>query len=176
MDISSGYIDELRDRIGESVSLEVWTEGKTVACYVAESRNPLRVAMAPADILPLHAPAGAKAILSHIPEESLGRLLPESLPSLTANTITSRVELLKRLREYNRQGYSVDNEELHPGIYALGVAVFDSVHKPVAAISAILPSSRISENRETEIVQELKRAARKISKKVCENRPLFSEG
>src|SRR5210317_1557427 len=95
--LSRPLIDKLRDRIEESISLEIWTENKTVACYLAESRNPLRVSMMPADVLPLHAPAGAKAILSHVSKERLERLLPDEFPRMTKNTLTTKSELLERL-------------------------------------------------------------------------------
>lgn len=66
VDVSKLYIDHLRDNISETISLEIWTGNNTVACYLAESRNILRVKLLPADVLPLHAPAGAKAILSFV--------------------------------------------------------------------------------------------------------------
>lgn len=171
--LSQGHIDKLRDTVSETISLEVWTENKTVACYLAESRNPLRVIMAPADVLPLHAPAGAKAILAYVCDDHLKRLLPESFPRYTGNTITTKSELLSRLSEYNKQGYSIDNEELHSGIYAIGVPIFDYLSKPVAAISAVVPATRITAEREAEIVVQLKRTSRIISKEIKKNRPLF---
>lgn len=172
--LSRAHIDKLRDSVKETISLEVWTENKTVACYLAESRNALRVAMAPADVLPLHAPAGAKAILSFVSNDHLERLLPEEFPSYTDNTITKKSDLLLRLGEFNKQGYSIDDEELHPGIYAIGVPIFDSLSKPVAAISAVVPATRITVQREAEIVTQLKRTSRVISKAIKESRPLFS--
>ncbi|MFT5767821.1 MAG: IclR family KDG regulon transcriptional repressor [Halioglobus sp.] len=171
--LSQSYIDELRDKVMETISLELWTENKTVACYLAESRNPLRVAMAPADVLPLHAPAGAKAILSYVSSERLERLLPDEFTRFTDNTITSKADLLLRLGEFNKQGYSIDNEELHHGIYAIGVPIFDYLSKPVAAVSAVVPASRITVEREAEIVAQLKRTSRMISKAIKKNGPLF---
>ena len=164
--LSRPLIDKLRDRIEESISLEIWTENKTVACYLAESRNPLRVSMMPADVLPLHAPAGAKAILSHVSKERLERLLPDEFPRMTKNTLTTKSELLERLEEYNKRGYSIDDEELYPGIYAIGVPIFDHLSKPVAAISAVMPATRVTAAREEDIVTQMKRTSQKISKEI----------
>ena len=161
--LSKPHIDELRDRIDENISLEVWAENKTIACYIAECKNPVRVAEMAVDVLPLHAPAGAKAILSFISVEHVKRLLPERFPKLTENTTTTRSEFLSRLKAFNKQGYSVDNEELYNGVYALGVPVFDQLSRPVSAVSAILPATRAVEEREAEIVNELKRTSRIIS-------------
>ncbi|WOJ97726.1 IclR family transcriptional regulator [Congregibacter brevis] len=161
--VSQKYIDELRDAVGETVSLEVWAERKTIACYLAESKSPLRVAMASADVLPLHAPAGAKAILAFVGQDHLDRLLSEDLPRFTEHTITSKTELLERLVIFNKQGYSIDNQELYPGIFAIGVPIFDRISKPVAAVSVVMPASRVTEKREAEIVQHLKRTSRAVS-------------
>lgn len=172
--VSRPHIDSLRDRVAETVSLEVWAERKTIACYLAESKNPLRVAMASADVLPLHAPAGAKAILAFVSHDHLDRVLPDELPRYTERTITSKAALLSRLVEFNKQGYSIDDQELYPGIYAIGVPIFDHVRKPVAAISVVMPASRITADREAQIVAQLKSTSRAISKEINDGTPLFS--
>ncbi|MDO8863941.1 IclR family transcriptional regulator [Haliea sp. E1-2-M8] len=171
--ISQPHVDRLRDVVAETVSLEVWVERKTVACYLAESHNPLRVAMGPDDVLPLHAPAGAKAILAFVSHDRVDRLIPEQLPSYTERTITSKAALLSRLVEFNKQGYSIDNQELYSGIYAIGVPIFDRLRKPVAAISVVMPASRISAAREVEIVEQLKLTSRAISKTINSRLPSF---
>lgn len=163
VDVASPHIDKLRDNIQESVNLEVWSGTGTVACYFAESRNPLCVAKPPADILPLHAPAGAKAILSFTHKEQVNKMLEYEFEAFTENTIMSKTELLQRLEQYNKQGYAIDNEELHPGIYALGVPVFDRVSKPVAAICAVIPATRITVQKEANAVEQLKKTASIIS-------------
>jgi DNA-binding IclR family transcriptional regulator len=167
------YIDELRDALSETISLEIWAENKSVACYLAESKHPLRVTMPAADVLPLHAPAGAKAVLSFVGQDHLDRLLPDSFPAFTENTITSKQELLERLIEFNKQGYSVDDQELYPGIYAIGVPIFDQLSRPVAAISAVMPVSRVTAERKIEVVRLLKSTSRAVSKAINEVRPFF---
>jgi DNA-binding IclR family transcriptional regulator len=172
VDIAKPYIDKLRDCINESISLEVWTGNRTVACYFAESRSPLRVAMMPADILPLYAPAGAKAILSFVCKENIDRLLEEPFEQFTANTIPTLDELQQRLITFNKQGYAVDNEELFEGIYAIGVPIFDYLSKPVAAICAVMPATRLNDCKEANTVAELKRTAKIISKKIKDDHTL----
>ena len=173
VDTTKPRIDLLRDKVNETISLEVWTGNNTVACYLAESRNPLRVAMLPADVLPLHAPAGAKAILSCLCVDQINRLLGEELESYTQKTILLRKVLHERLIQYNKQGYAIDNEELYPGIYAIGVPVFDYLHKPIAAIVAVMPATRINEEREAEIVTNLVKTSKYISNEINKNRLLY---
>jgi DNA-binding IclR family transcriptional regulator len=163
VEVSSPYIDRLRDSTNESISLEVWSGTGTIACYFAESRDPLRVSMAQAEILPLHAPAGAKAILSFMHCEQVIKMLDYEFEALTENTLTSKSELLKRLEAFNRQGYATDNQELHLGIYAIGVPVFDRLSKPVAAVCMVMPATRMTPEKEAEAVKSLKRTANGIS-------------
>jgi DNA-binding IclR family transcriptional regulator len=173
VDVSKPRIDLLRDKINETISFEVWTGNSTIACYLAESRNPLRVSMLPADVLPLHAPAGAKAILSFLPVDHINKLLDEELDSFCDNTITLKEELHRKLVKYNKQGYSVDNEELYPGIFAIGVPIFDYLRKPIAAIVSVMPITRVTEERVSCIVNELKITSNYIANQVNQKRSLF---
>jgi DNA-binding IclR family transcriptional regulator len=161
--LSSPLIDRLRDSVNESISLEVWSGRGTIACYFAESRDPLRVSMVEAEVLPLHAPAGAKAILSYMHKEQVSKLLEYEFDALTENTLTSKSELLARLGQFHQQGYATDNQELHLGIYAIGVPVFDYVGKPKAAVCMVMPAARITPEKEAEAVMCLKRTATDIS-------------
>jgi DNA-binding IclR family transcriptional regulator len=178
VDVSKPRIDSLRDKINETISFEVWTGNSTIACYLAESRNLLRVSMVPADVLPLHAPAGSKAILSFLCVGQINKLindkhLGDELESYCENTITSKEELHRKLVEYNKQGYSIDNEELHPGIYAIGVPVFDYLCKPIAALVAVMPVTRVTDARVAEIVCELRKTSKFIAEQVNQKRSLF---
>jgi DNA-binding IclR family transcriptional regulator len=173
VDISKLHIDQLSNKLGETISLEVWTGNNTVACYLAESINTLQVNMTKADLLPLHAPAGAKAILAYVGVEQINRLLNKELERFTENTITSRDELHLRLIEYNKQGYAVDHMELHKNISAVGVPIFDYLNKPVAAICAVISPTSITEKREKTIVMELNKAAKIIAREMNEKRMLY---
>lgn len=173
--LSQTFVDELRDALGEMISLEVWTGNKTVVCYLAESKSSAFPRMAPSDVLQLHAPAGAKAILAYVNDEQLERLLPKEFFLYTRNTIKTKGELLARLRVFNKQGYSVDNEELHEGVYAIGVPIFDHLSRPTAAISAVIPVLGVCPQREAEIVVALKRTSRLISKSIKDNRLLLPD-
>lgn len=171
--LSKTHVDNVRAALSETISLELWMGNKTTACYMAESKSPLQVSMPAGDVLPLHAPAGAKAVLSFVNQDYLDRLLTEDFPQYTDNTITTKNELLVRLSKFNRQGYAIDDQELYMGIYAIGVPIFDYLSRPVAAISAIVPSARINAEREAEIVAQLKKTSHIISREIKRDRSGF---
>jgi DNA-binding IclR family transcriptional regulator len=153
------HIDELRDTLQETVTLEIWLGNSTVPTYSAASHQPLKVMLPPGEVLPLHTAAGAKAILSYIHAERVNMLLKGELVKMTENTITDKILLRQRLVEYNKQGYATDEEELHMGISAVAVPIFNSIRQPIAAIVVLMPSSRFSEKLAPALISKLKKKA-----------------
>jgi len=159
LQLARTHIDELRDTLQETVTLEIWLGNSTVPTYSASSDHPLKVELPPGEILPLHTAAGAKAILSYIHEERVDMLLKGELERMTQHTITDKAELKSRLTEYNKQGYATDVEELHLGISAIAVPIFNSVRQPIAAIVVLMPSSRFADKLEPSLISRLKKKA-----------------
>ena len=153
------HIDELRDTLQETVTLEIWLGNSTVPTYSALSDHPLKVELPPGEILPLHTAAGAKAILSYIHDERVDMLLKGELEQITPNSITDKQELRERLVEYNKQGFATDKEELHLGISAVAVPIFNSIRQPIAAIVVLMPSSRFNEKLDPSLINKLKKKA-----------------
>jgi len=69
------YVDDLRDKLKETVVLEVLSGKNTIIVYLAEGPQLVRLAGTVGDILPLHVAAGAKAILAFLSEEKRESLL-----------------------------------------------------------------------------------------------------
>jgi len=157
--LARAHIDELRDSLQETVTLEVWLGNSTVPTYSAASEHPLKVVLPPGEVLPLHTAAGAKAILSYIHEEKVDILLKGDLEAVTPNTITDKTILKTRLTEYNKQGFATDEEELHLGICAVAVPIFNSIRQPIAAVVVLMPSSRFAEKLNPGLISALKKKA-----------------
>ena len=163
LQIARSHIDEIRENTSETTTLEIWLGNSTVPTYIAESRQALKVALPPGEVLPLHAAAGAKAILAFSHRERVELLLSEKLEALTANTITDKARLLERLDEYFQQGYAIDDEEVHPGISAVAVPVFNHIRQPIAALVVLTPTSRFSTKVNSALVSELKQRAKRMT-------------
>ena len=94
--IAKPYLDDLRDKIGETIVLEVLSGEYTIMAYIAEGPGPIRIRGSVGDTRPLHAAAGAKAILAFSkPEVHIRHIKKENMPPFTPNTITD-TEVLKR--------------------------------------------------------------------------------
>ncbi len=164
--IAKPYVDNLRDEVQDSVILEVLSGKYTVMAYIAEGPRRIRLAGSIGDMLPVHAAAGAKAILAYYPTEVIDNLLGENLPGLTRHTITDPAVLKKQLIEIRKQGIAFDVEEHDLDITAVAAPIFDREEQAVAAVVVAGPSKRISRKTDSALAIQLKKTALKISKQL----------
>jgi len=159
MNIARHHIEELCDNVEEMVSLEVWLGNSTVPVYSAHSKQKLGVTPPPGEPLPLHAAAGAKAVLSFTHSERVEMLLNGILPKLTDHTITDRKLLKECLIEYNKQGFAIDHEELHEGVCGIAAPIFDYLRRPIAAITILVPANKFKNKVTPQLISKLKKKA-----------------
>ena len=161
--IAKPYIDELRNTLTETVVLEVLAGKGTVMAYVAEGPQRVRIAGTIGDRIPIHAAAGAKAILAFSPPEVTDSLLNGTMPRYTPNTITDPEMFQRQLQVIRQQGFAFDNEEIDIGINAVGAPIFNYEEKPVASVVVAGPSPRVTWDSDSPIVAPLKDTAAQIS-------------
>lgn len=164
--LAKPFLDALRNRLGETVVLEVLTGAGTVMAYVAEGPQRVRIAGTVGDRLPVHAAAGSKAVLAFSPPELVEKLLEGGMERFTANTITEKAVFLKQLDQVRQRGYSVDREEIDVGINAVGAPVFDHAGEAVAAVVVAGPAQRITGKRDSRVVVGVKETAEEISRRL----------
>jgi DNA-binding IclR family transcriptional regulator len=161
--IAKPFVDDLRDRIKETVILEVISGENTIIVYIAEGPRHIRIAGTVGDILPAHVAAGAKAILAFSSPSVWKRFFNAKLPSYTENTITDPKVLHEQFEDIRRQGFAFDKEEHDIGINAIGAPIFNNEEKPVASIVVAGPSQRITWDGDSTYVPKVKETAAKIS-------------
>jgi DNA-binding IclR family transcriptional regulator len=161
--IAKPFVDDLRDKIKETVILEVISGENTIIVYIAEGPRPIRIAGTVGDILPAHVAAGAKAILAFSSPNVWKRFFNAKLPSFTENTITDPKVLHEQFEDIRRQGFAFDKEEHDIGINAIGAPIFNNEDKPVASIVVAGPSQRITWDNDSSYVPKVKETAAKIS-------------
>lgn len=164
--LAKPYIDDLRSALEETVVLEILSGKSTVMAYVAEGPQRVRIAGTVGDGLPVHAAAGAKAILAFSPPDMVEGFIPGKLPQLTPNTITDPGAYELELQKIRRRGYSLDKEEIDIGINAVGVPIFNHENKPVAAVVVAGPSQRITGKDDSKVVILTKGTAAEISERL----------
>jgi len=94
----------------------------------------------------LHATAGGKAILAHLPDERLEDIINEQgLPDVTAHTITSKAELLEELEMVRERGYATNKGERRQGMFAYGAPILGTDGTVLGSITHYGPTHNVEE-------------------------------
>jgi len=112
----------------------------------------------------VHATSVGKALVAHIPQERLEKILAErSMEKRTSKTITTLPRLLKDLEKVRQQGYAVDDEENNMGARCVGAPVFNQDGAIEASIGLSGTTNQVNPETMPRILEALKDAARHIS-------------
>lgn len=166
---SKEQVESLAEETGECAHLIVQHGGKLYALYERFGDNAVGIEFhdrkRERPLSHLHCTAAGKAILAHIPEEEVTRILDtQGLPQRTSNTITNREALYDDLERVRERGYAVVDEEQMNGIRAVGVPVTSPTDTVVGALAVSGPTTRLQgELFDEELPDELMRSAN-----VCE--------
>jgi DNA-binding IclR family transcriptional regulator len=157
-------MDALAVQFDETINLAVMREHYAV--NVQQARGSAAVASQNwvGQLTPLHATSSGKILLAYLPDEQRDSILDKAgLPSLTENTVTSRVALLDELAEVRESGFATAFEELEVGLNAAATPVRDHTGTVVGALSASGPAYRYDKARIKSTEADLKLAGSRIS-------------
>jgi len=164
--IGQPYVDRLRDLTGETAGFEVMYGKSVILAYEAKGPHPVSVSFNVGDRLPIHAAAGAKAMLAFSSQEIVDKLISGKLSRFTKNTISKPNAFKRQLKEIRKAGVAFDHGELNSDVCAIAAPVFNYERKPVAGIVFAAPSYRMNEQVESNVVSMLKDAAAEVSAKL----------
>ena len=141
--IARPALEELNRITNETVLLMVVEGSHGVYLQRVDSPHGVAIRSRVGGREPLHASSVGKALLAHLPEEQVDRILAErGLPPRTPNTITDPIVFREHLAEIRQKGYAIDDEEGEIGIRCIGAPVFNHLRQPVAAVSIAAPAYR----------------------------------
>lgn len=115
---------------------------------------------------PLYATSTGIAMLAHLPEEWVARVLVRPLPALTPKTMTDTAVLRQELAHTRQRGYAFLEECLEEGLNVVGAPLFNHDGQVVAAISLGAPVIRFPPERAPEMGKLVQEAAQRISVKL----------
>jgi DNA-binding IclR family transcriptional regulator len=158
-------LERLVKECRETSYVAIYKEGYIVYLDVVETDLTVRVVSRVGSRLPSYCTAAGKIHLAFMSDEEVEHLLPSrELKGYTPNTITDRDELKKELRRIAEQGYSIDNEELDPGVRCVAGPIRDYTRRIVGAVSVSGPSMRFSDERiQNELIPLVTQAAEDLS-------------
>lgn len=140
-------LERLSHELRETVDLAVLDAGEVLFIDQYASSRLLRVVSEIGGRFPLYCTANGKALLAELPVEEVRRLVPQTLPAMTAHTLSNRDELLEELEKVRRAGVAYDREEHNVGLSAVGTVIKDAVGN-MAAITVVMPTARFEGNEE----------------------------
>jgi DNA-binding IclR family transcriptional regulator len=161
--IARPHIDALRDAVEESAILEVMAGDNAYLAYRANGPHAVGIAVTTGMTVPAHVSPGTKAILAYSSADVTDRILAGGLHRFTSKTITDPEAFKRNLREVRRKGIAFASGEYNLEIAAIGAPVFNRERKPVAAVVITMPSYRVRDHRQPELVSHIKETAQKIS-------------
>lgn len=164
-DRSLPFINDVRDRLNETVQLAVLDEGRHNV-YLAKAEGDQRLVLESrvGSRLPAHATGVGKVLLASLDDEEVRRRIGDAeLETYTPTTVDTIDALLARLHEIRERGYGTDEEEYTQGVRCVAVPVRDHSGATVAAMSVSVPVVRFSDDLRNRSLEALNDAAGRLS-------------
>lgn len=144
----------------------VWTGSAAVCVATQEPDGGGSFFVQVGRTLPLHAAAGAKALICRMSDGEKRQLLESSdLQQYTARTRTSVEDVLEDLRRGMARGYWESDDELDAGVYAVAAPVLTPTDVPVMSLTLLCARPASAEAR-TALAAQVMRVAAEASRDV----------
>ena len=145
---------------GESVYLYARDGANRVCVEAIEStRGPIRHAVKPGSVFPLHQGASGKVILAFLSDAERSPLL--------VGGVARRRGLPAEIIRIRQQGYAYSENELSPGAWGLAVPILDRAGDCVASLAVAGPLARLERSRVRQYVRLLRGAAGALARDSC---------
>jgi DNA-binding IclR family transcriptional regulator len=162
--IGAPILRDIFNEIREVTSLVIAKDAMVVKVCEYAAPDPLAYHIQVGESGPMHATAGGKAILAHLPltlrDDLVSRM---QFRAFTENTITSKAALLKELKVIRSGEVAYCREEHHNGMISAACPVFDAADQAVAAITVTTPSVRFTRAHEKKVEKVLRAGSARLS-------------
>lgn len=160
-------LQKISDQSGEGVSFCIRSGNHAMCIAKVSSGRSVDISLQNGALVPLHATAVGKAILSQLAPDEVRRIIElEGLAPSTVNTITDIRKLETILKEARSDGYAMDYEEWEIGIRCIAVPVLAVDGNVIGAISVSGPAGRMSPGEVQRIANLIQAGGHKLSEKL----------
>lgn len=158
--IARPEIEELAGQTGELANLVVEEHGRVVYLIMDPGENAVNIDTYVGKREYLHSTAVGKAILAHLSEDSIDRILDRhGMVAQTENTIIDRDDLFDELEEVRTAGVAFDFEENSKGLRCVASPIIGPNGETLGATSVSGPKTRFQgdwfEERLPELVKQI---------------------
>ena len=153
-------LKKLAEETGETATLEVAIDDTMLILDEVTSKHLLGASGNVGTRWPIHATSTGKALIAF--EQHGSDRLRKILEPLTSRTIVKHEALQQQLNDIRRRGFAETVDELEEGFSGVGAVVRGSMGEVLGALSICGPSSRLSEDRRTQLGAALCTAATRL--------------
>ena len=165
--VSKPIMTELASKVKETVHLAVLSDVEIVYLDKVDSPRALGVISKLGQRGPLHCTSLGKTLLAFQPEDEQARIVQKIKMTLfTSRTITSKQELIEKLKIIKKQGYALDRREIEEDVECIGAPILNHLGNAIAALSISGPQRKIGTPLEKQFIQDVVKAAATISGKM----------
>lgn len=168
--IALPILTKLTEEIGVTSYLVVLNNQKAVCLERIEGEGVQVLAFRLGDSWPLYQGAAPRAILANIGSEKVEKILSGPIEKHTPKTPTDPNYYKEMIKEIQKRGYSVSEEDVTLGIASIGAPIFDHKEDVIAAISISGATHKIFAGKEKNVAEKVIKAANDISIKLGWNK------
>ncbi len=167
----------LRDMTGETTYLATRDGLEVVSLERCDGAHSLRSNSELGQRKPMHCTSQGKAILAALPPTLRDALVRDlTLQPVTPRSITDRRRLQAEIKLTAQRGWSIDDEEMVPGVRCCGAAIIDAQGQVRGALSVAGPAFRLTLERLELIGPEVVEAARRVGAQLSATQTTTDEG
>ena len=161
--VARPVMEELRDRLGESLNLTIREGDEVVYIDKVTPNRMIHVQQLIGSRAPLHVTAVGKLMLAASGEDAIRAYAERTnLPAYTRNTLTALPRLLDECGACLARGYALDDEEAEMDVGCIGVLLYDATGRVAGGLSVSAPIER----RRLDWIDDLVSAGRRISEQL----------
>ncbi|WP_435816363.1 IclR family transcriptional regulator [Achromobacter xylosoxidans] len=165
---------QLAEEQGDTVYLTVRSGIESVCQAREEGPSPIRVnTLSIGSRRPLGLGAGGLAILSHLPAQEFEEVMALIIPGIAEEPGLTESDLRQAVAGTRRKGYAFIRNRVTLGVTAVGVPIFDSLDRPIAAISIAAIDERMHGDRQMLLASALQQQSHAISRIISGDRTHF---
>ena len=153
---------QLREALGETVGLSIPIGTGRVCIEQVECQKEIRAVLHVGKLLPFHAGSIGRAMLAHMSQPEIDRILKQPLERFTEQTIVDPETLRENLKAVRTLGYAISTGERLSASCAVSVPILDEGRTLLGALTVIGPQGRLTPELAVQHVELLKPAAARI--------------
>jgi IclR family pca regulon transcriptional regulator len=163
-DVAQPIMEDLVDRVHESVSASVLDGGEIVYVLRVPTHRIMTVGLSIGSRLPAYCTSMGRVLLGALSEEALDRTLAATkLVAATRHTVTDAKQLKKAILADAKRGWSLVDQELEEGLRSISVPLHDSNGTVIAAMNVSGQAARCTvADMQKNFLPELQAAAARI--------------